>query len=74
MPEKIPIRLMVIKKVGIIDLDGLYKTMYRWFYDNNYANKEATVGLDSSNGKMAALDFPIIDSGVTASVSGTISG
>ena len=40
--KEIPIRKMIIKKVGLIDLDGLYKTMHKWFYDNNYVFEEPT--------------------------------
>ncbi|MCK4521843.1 MAG: hypothetical protein KAU20_04670 [Nanoarchaeota archaeon] len=29
-----------IKKVGIFDMDGLYKVMQRWFYDNKYYFEE----------------------------------
>jgi hypothetical protein len=35
-------RSMIVQKVGIIDLDGLYKTMQKWFYDNNYLFEEPT--------------------------------
>lgn len=41
-PRNIPIRLMVLQKIGIIDLDGLYKNMQRWFYDNQYYFEEPT--------------------------------
>ena len=41
-PNKVTIRKMVVKKVGIVDLDGLYKVMQRWFYDNNYYFEEPT--------------------------------
>jgi hypothetical protein len=36
------LRKMIIQKVGIIDLDGLYKTMRRWFYDYKYYFEEPT--------------------------------
>jgi len=42
MSQKVTIRKTVLKKVGIIDLDGLYRTMQRWFYDNNYYFEEPT--------------------------------
>ena len=42
MPVKSPIRKMIVQKQGIIDLDGLYKVMYRWFYDNKYYFEEPT--------------------------------
>jgi len=40
--NKRPERKIIIKKVGIIDLDGLYQTMYRWFYDQKYYFEEGT--------------------------------
>jgi hypothetical protein len=36
------LRKMVVEKVGIVDLDGLYKTMRRWFYDYKYYFEEPT--------------------------------
>lgn len=42
MPDEAHIRRMVVEKVGIIDLDGLYKTMRRWFYDYKYFFEEPT--------------------------------
>jgi|TARA_B100002003_G_C14118291_1_gene537842 hypothetical protein len=42
MSEKVFIRKMVLQKAGIIDLDGLYKVMQRWFYDNKYYFEEGT--------------------------------
>jgi hypothetical protein len=36
------LRKMVVEKVGIVDLDGLYKTMRRWFYDYKYFLDEPT--------------------------------
>lgn len=31
--ESLKMRQMTLRKYGIIDLDGLYKAVYRWFYD-----------------------------------------
>ncbi|MDO8741074.1 MAG: hypothetical protein Q7J54_05885 [Candidatus Woesearchaeota archaeon] len=31
-----------IKKVGIVDLDGLYRLMHRWYVDRNYYFEEPT--------------------------------
>ena len=42
MPEMISTRKMIIQKAGVIDLDGLYRTMQRWFYDNQYVFEEPT--------------------------------
>jgi len=42
MSKKVGVRRMVVQKVGIIDLDGLYKTMRRWFYDYKYYFEEPT--------------------------------
>jgi hypothetical protein len=41
-PNKVSIRKVYLKKVGIIDLDGFYKVMYKWFYDNGYVFEEPT--------------------------------
>ena len=40
--HKQKLRTMFVKKVGIFDLDGLYKVMQRWFYDNGYYFEEPT--------------------------------
>ena len=40
--KKIPVRKMTIKKVGIIDFDGLYKTMQKWFYEQKFVFEEPT--------------------------------
>ena len=41
-PKKITTRKLVLQKVGIINLDGLYQNMQRWFYDNLYYFDEPT--------------------------------
>ena len=45
MPEQLKIPTSQLKKSGIIDLDGLYKNMQRWFYDNQYYFEEPTTRL-----------------------------
>lgn len=40
MSEKRELRYMVVEKAGVVDLDGLYKMMQRWFYDNKYYFEE----------------------------------
>ena len=60
-PKKVPIKKMVVKKVGIIDLDGLYKIMQRWFYDDKYYFEEPTFRIRP--GTPAGLEYEMVWTG-----------
>jgi hypothetical protein len=50
-------RKMVIQKVGIIDLDGLYRTMRRWFYDYKFYFEEPTSRVRPGNAAGQELEW-----------------
>lgn len=55
--REISVGKRVIKKVGIIDLDGLYKTMQRWFYDNKYYFDEPTSRIRPGSAAGVELEY-----------------